>query len=401
MPPQNYGHRLAIFALFPGACSSSGSADPSGGGGGGGGVAAGGNPAVTAGQGGSGAGSSGGVAGQNGGSAGRTPAAGSGGLVQTGGGGNAAGYGGAQSAGGGAAGSGSGTSGGGPVTPGNGPSGKAVCAGLSGFVDPTTSIGSVAEIKAPQPSFFAFIEGPVWVASRKLLFFSDNAGSPERIWQYDPSSTAVTKVLEGSGSNGLGVDAQDQLLAANQVDHALYRLDPATKAKVGGNFAVGSYKPNDLIARSDGGIYVSDPDTGVWFVPAAGAEPKLATKSVNRPNGIALSLDENTLIVGDVGNQSITKFALAADGSLMDTPVPFAKTTGATADGMCMDCAGNLYVSTQTGVEIFDSTGKALGMVPSGEASNCTFGGEDRKTLFVTSRAVLKAIKMPNPGLPD
>jgi gluconolactonase len=400
MPQQNLASVVAFSALLLCACSSSGGDDPGGsaagaglGGGGGGG---GGNPSGAAGQSGGTVGQNGGAAGQNGAAAGQAPTAGSGGqggAVQTGGAGSGAG--------GGASGGAGGAGGGGPVTPGKGPSGKAVCAGLSGFVDPTTSIGSVAEIKAPQSSFFAFIEGPVWVASSKLLFFSDNAGSPERIWQYDPSSMAVTKVLEGSGSNGLGVDAQDQLLAANQVDHALYRLDPATKMKVGANFAVGSYKPNDLIARSDGGIYVSDPDTGVWFVAAGGGEPKLATKSVNRPNGLVLSLDESTLIVGDVGNQSITKFPLAADGSLMDAPTPFGKTTGTTADGMCMDCAGNVYVSTQTGVEIFDPAGKSLGTVPTGEASNCTFGGEDRKTLFVTSRAVLKVIKMPNPGLPD
>jgi gluconolactonase len=72
-----------------------------------------------------------------------------------------------------------------------------------------------------------------------------------------------------------------------------------------------------------------------------------------------------------------------------------------TADGMCEDCAGNVYVSTQAGVEIFDPTGKRLGAVANGEASNCTFGGTDRKTLFVTSRATLKFLTMANPGLPD
>jgi len=68
---------------------------------------------------------------------------------------------------------------------------------------------------------------------------------------------------------------------------------------------------------------------------------------------------------------------------------------------MCEDCAGNVYVSTQSGIEIFDATGKRLGMVAAGEASNCTFGGADRKTLFVASRAVLKVLTMANPGLPD
>ncbi|HEX2873100.1 MAG TPA: hypothetical protein VHP33_17680, partial [Polyangiaceae bacterium] len=97
----------------------------------------------------------------------------------------------------------SGAAGSGNVGSGKGASGQAVCAGLSGFVDPTTGIGNVKEVTAPQGSFFAFIEGPVWVATTKQLLFSDNAGSPERIWSFDPMSMMLTKALEGSGSNGL------------------------------------------------------------------------------------------------------------------------------------------------------------------------------------------------------
>ncbi len=287
------------------------------------------------------------------------------------------------------------------VTPGKGASGKAVCAGLSGFVNPTTNIGTVADVRAPDGSFFAFIEGPVWVASNKLLLFSDNAGSPERIWNYDVTSMAVTKFLEPSGSNGLAVDGQDQVIVADQANRALYRVNPATKLKAGANIVSGNYKPNDLIVRSDGGIYFSDPDSGVYYVPPGGTQAMLATQKVSRPNGLVLTLDENTLIVGDVGNRSLTSFALSANGTVVDTAIPFGATMGQTADGMCVDCGGYVYVSTQTGVEIFDPAGMRLGMVPTGEASNCTFGGEDRKTMFVTSRALLKAVKMPNAGLPN
>ena len=293
-----------------------------------------------------------------------------------------------------------GAAGGGATAPGKGASGKAVCAGLSGFVDPSLSMGSISEVKAPQGSFFAFIEGPVWVAASKRVFFSDNAGSPERIWRYDPATMMLDKFLEPSGSNGLAVDSNDQLVAADQVSRALYRLDPVTKTKATPVIS-GNFKPNDLVVRSDGGIYVTDPDSGLYYVAPGGTDAKLVSKAVNRPNGLVLTLDESSLIVGDVGNQSLSKFALSADGSVLDSPTAFGKTTGQTADGMCMDCGGNVFVSTQTGVEIFDPTGKKLGTVPTGEASNCTFGGEDRKTLFVTSRAVLKVVKLSNPGLPD
>ena len=284
---------------------------------------------------------------------------------------------------------------------GKGASGKAVCTGLSGFVDPTTGMGSVKEVAAPQGSFFAFIEGPVWVATTKQLLFSDNAGSPERMWSLDPATMMVTKALEDSGSNGLAVDENDKVIVTDQKNRAIYRWDSATKMKVGGNLASGNFKPNDVVVRSDGGIYFTDPDSGLYYIAPGGSSATKASTKVGRPNGLVLTLDETALIVSDVSNQSLSKFALAADGSVVDATTPFGMTTGTTADGMCEDCGGNVFVGTQTGVEIFDPTGKRLGMVPTGEASNCTFGGADRKTMFVTSRSVLKHVTMANPGLPD
>ena len=123
----------------------------------------------------------------------------------------------------------------------------------------------------------------------------------------------------------------------------------------------------------------------------------------SRPNGIELSPDENTLYVGDVGNRTIAKFTLAADGSvMMATGVNFvAQTMHDTVDGMCVDCAGNVYASTSGGVEVYSSAGTYIGTVPTGEASNCTFGGADRKTMYVTSRAVLKYVTLNVAGLPD
>jgi len=294
-----------------------------------------------------------------------------------------------------------GAGGSGNVNPGKGASGQAVCSGLSGFVDPTTGIGAVKEVTAPQGSFFAFVEGVVWVATTKQALFSDNAGSPERIWSFDPASMMLSKALEDSGSNGLAVDSNDQIVVADQKNRAIYRWDSATKQKVGGNIASGNFKPNDLIVRSDGGIYFSDPDSGLYYIAPGSTEAKKASTKVGRPNGVLLTLDEKALIVSDVGNQSLSKFELGADGSVVDAPTAFGKTMGTTADGMCEDCAGNVYVGTQSGLEIFDPTGKRLGAVATGEASNCTFGGANRKTLFVTSRATLKVVTMANPGLPD
>ena len=115
-----------------------------------------------------------------------------------------------------------------------------------------------------------------------------------------------------------------------------------------------------------------------------------------------LSLDENTLYVGDVGNKTITKYTLAADGSVMTATGHFADAAMRdTVDGMCVDCAGNVYAGTSGGVEVYSPAGAYLGLVPTGESSNCTFGGADRKTMYVTSRAQLKYVTLAVPGLPD
>ena len=113
-------------------------------------------------------------------------------------------------------------------------------------------------------------------------------------------------------------------------------------------------------------------------------------------------MDENTLIVGDVGNKQIHTMSLGADGSVMTgTDKVLATAMNDTVDGMCMDCAGNIYAATVNGIEVYSAAGSYIGMVPVGDSSNCTFGGSDRKTLFTTSRSVVQAVTLGIPGLPD
>ena len=118
--------------------------------------------------------------------------------------------------------------------------------------------------------------------------------------------------------------------------------------------------------------------------------------------GVVLSPDENTLYVGDVGNEQIRKFAVMPDGAV-DTASSqlFVTAKNGAVDGMCVDCAGNVHASTSGGVEVYSPAAMALGTVPTGFSSNCTFGGSDRKTLYVAARTLLKAVPMTVPGLPD
>jgi len=293
------------------------------------------------------------------------------------------------------------TSGGGTGnTPSGGASAAAVCTPGASYGDPLAGMGSVQEIAAPQSSYFAFIEGPVWVGSLGTLFFSDNASSPtERIWKLVPPATTPEIFMDASGSNGLAIDGDDQLILADQRGKQITRVDSVSAALQDTLAGPGSYKPNDVIVRSDDNIYFTDPDSGFYHLSASG-ELGAANKDVGRPNGIVLSPDENTLYVGDVGNRQIHAFPVAEDGSVASGSV-FVSAENQTVDGMAVDCAGNLYAGTANGVEVFSASGEPLGIVPTGESSNATFGGSDRKTLYVTSRAVLKYVTLAVPGLPD
>lgn len=294
----------------------------------------------------------------------------------------------------------SGGSGGTGSTLSGGASGAFVCTPGQSYGDPLAGMGSIQEIAAPGSSYFAFIEGPVWVASLGTLFFSDNASSPnERIWKLVPPATTPEIFLEPSGSNGLAIDNGDQLIVADQKNKQLTSVDPENSAMLETIAGPGNFKPNDVIVRSDGNIYFTDPDSGFYRTSFDGeiGEPY---KDVSRPNGIVLSPDENTLYVGDVGNKQIHAFALDQDGSVMNGSV-FVTATNTTVDGMAVDCAGNLYAGTSNGVEVFSPSAEPLGTIPTGEASNATFGGSDRKTLYVTSRALLKYVTLAVPGLPD
>lgn len=285
-------------------------------------------------------------------------------------------------------------------TPTGGASAAAVCEPGASYGNPLDGMGSVQEISAPQSSYFAFLEGPVWVGSVGTLFFSDNASSPtERIWKLVPPSTTPEIFMEASGSNGLAIDGDDQLILADQRDRQITRVDNMSATVLDTLAGPGSYKPNDLIVRSDGSIYFTDPDSGFYHVSTNG-EVSPANKGVSRPNGVVLSPDENTLYVGDVGNREIHAFAVGSDGSVGSGGL-FVTAQNQTVDGMAIDCAGNLYAGTANGVEVFTPSGEPIGIVPTGESSNATFGGADRKTLYVTSRALLKAVTLAVPGLPD
>lgn len=318
-------------------------------------------------------------------------AAGSGGSA-----GSAAGAGGSAGSGGSAGGTG------GSAGSSAGAGGSAGSAGAP--VDPIAGIGPVEEVGGG----FTFTEGPVWFASSGKLLFTDIPQN--RIHELTPPS-AITIFREPSGNaNGLGIDPDGLLVACEHSGRRVSRtLAGGTVQTIADAYQGDSLNsPNDVIVKSDGNLYFTDPTyggnpneigfQGVFRVNPSGAI-SLVADDMTAPNGIALSPDESALYVTDSEDDFLRRYDVASDGSVSGGE-KIADTANA-PDGMAVDDAGYLYLATAAGIEVYESDGTLHGTidVPQ-QPSNCTFGGADRKTLYITARTALYRVELNLPGKP-
>jgi gluconolactonase len=279
---------------------------------------------------------------------------------------------------------------------------------------------------------FAFTEGPVWVPEgRGHLLFSDP--NRNRIYRWDPDGTL--SVFRGEsgyqgpdvaeygqpGSNGLALDPRDGSLTIDE--HGNRRV--AKLAADGTEVALAErYRgarlnsPNDLVYRSDGTLYFTDPPfglpkfhadprrelpyAGVYKLDSHGLE--LVSQDLAGPNGIAFSPDEKFLYVTnwDPAKKVVMRYEVAADGSLADGRVFFdmGGAPGEEAlDGLKVDSLGNLYVSGPGGVWVISPEGVHIGQIVAPELpANFAWGDSDRKTLYMTARTGLYRIRLEVAG---
>jgi gluconolactonase len=228
------------------------------------------------------------------------------------------------------------------------------------------------------------------------------ASGPGDIIKYTPGGSCETFVTN-VGCNGLTATFDGNIAAVCQTSRALEEIDLTTK-KI--TVLAGMYmgklldSPNDVVARSNGDIYFSNPTyelgnnpVGVGkavfrYDPTAGLS--LITMSNNQPNGMALSPDETKLYV-ELDGSGVKVYDLATDGSIAGGPRNFSGGT----DGMSVDCAGNLYLS---GGSIISPAGMQVGTYPGGTMA--AFGGADGKTLIVVAGTGVHTVQMNVPGPP-
>jgi gluconolactonase len=221
--------------------------------------------------------------------------------------------------------------------------------------------------------------------------------------------------MPSSRANGLALDEQGRLLAAEHQTRRLSRTEPGGVVTVVDVYEGDRFNsPNDIVVASDGTIYFTDPDYGLanpgdrelsfnGVYRVQGSTVTLEWPGVvgsNQPNGIALSPDESVVYVTDTQAGTLLAWDRAMDGSLsgqrtlaQGLPTP---------DGMCIDDLGNIYVATWgNGIEIFSPDAAHWGAIPMPRAaSNCAFGGPARRTLYVTAHEGLYRVSVPMPGSP-
>jgi len=275
---------------------------------------------------------------------------------------------------------------------------------------------------------FRFTEGPVWMPDGYLLFSDIPA---DRIYRWRPVASDKTHGSDAGhvqlwreptgNANGLATDGQSRVVACEQGKRRVARIEAdGTRAVLADRYQGKRLNsPNDVVVKSDGSVYFTDPPYGITpgessSVRAQQEQPcnglyrirtdgtvELLVDDFDRPNGLAFSPDESLLYVADSPRRHVRAFAVDAGGGLtdsrifadMDHPQP------GVPDGMKVDVAGHLYVAGATGVWVFEPTGTCLGVIVTPERpTNCAWGDDDRRSLYITARPSLYRIRVSVPG---
>ena len=277
---------------------------------------------------------------------------------------------------------------------------------------------------------FQFTEGPVWHPDGYLLFSDPNNNVIYR-WSSD-GQVSIYRTKSGykgfnigeyhqPGSNGLTLDREGRLTINEHGNRRVTRLEKNGQLTVLADRYEGRRlnSPNDLVYRSDGVLYFTDPPFGLPKVyddprkelgfsgvfALVNGKLRLVSKDLLGPNGIAFSPDEKYLYVTnwDVKRKIIMRYQVHPDGTLSNGKV-FFDMTGAPGeealDGMKVDVQGNLFVSGPGGVWVISSQGKHLGMIQPNELpANMAWGDEDGRTLYFTARTGVYRVRLRIPGI--
>jgi gluconolactonase len=265
---------------------------------------------------------------------------------------------------------------------------------------------------------FTFTEGPIWHPTEKYLLFSDMPGDVRR--KYTPGEGVIEVMRPSNKCNGMTYDADLNLLVCEHVTSSLVRERPdGSRETIASHFEGDELNsPNDVVVRSDGSIYFSDPwfgrmpvfglererelgFQGVYRIAPGGGDPELVVDrdAYEQPNGVCFSPDESLLYVNDTPGAFINVYDVAEDGSLSNERRFFSGIGSGIIeegipDGMKCDERGNIWVTGPGGIWVISAEGEHLGVIEVPEnTGNLSWGGDDWHTLFIPSSTSLYSIR--------
>ena len=291
---------------------------------------------------------------------------------------------------------------------------------LDAIVSPDAQLEKIAQ-------GFGFLEGPVWVRKGGYLLFNDVPANLIEKWTpdgklsvfliktgYTGSDPTYGREIESGGrkkikvigSSALTLDKQGRLVFCAQGDRDIVRIEKDGRRTVLADRFDGKRlnSPNDLVYKSDGSLYFTDPpaalpkgdDDPAKELPFDGVfllkngKVKLLDKTFQRPNGLAFAPDEKQFYVNDSLRKTIMRFDVQPDDTIGNGHVFIdmtADTASGAPDGMKVDRKGNVYCTGPGGVWIISPEGKHLGTIKTPDrVTNLTFGDADGKTLYITGR---------------
>lgn len=267
-------------------------------------------------------------------------------------------------------------------------------------------------------------EGPVWIACEGHLLFSDIHNSRRMKWT--PGQGVTVDGEDTQNGNGQTLDREGRLVVCHHFSRRVDRIEPDGSVTVIADAYRGMKlnRPNDVVVKSDGAIYFTDPPPKVPFTPVdhppeidcAGVyrvSPDLArinmvVRDLVNPNGLCFSPDESVLYVNDSNRHRmrIMAYEVEADGMLdLGSARLFCDMRGHDApggpDGMKCDRDGNVYCTGPGGIWVLAPDGRHLGTIGiDGRASNLAWGDDDWRTLYFTGARSLHRIRLGIPGIP-
>jgi gluconolactonase len=274
---------------------------------------------------------------------------------------------------------------------------------------------------------FTFIEGPVWIDQEQRLLFSDVRA--DAIHQYsdgDGASVLIEAFFGGStegrrtwGPNGLTRDGTGRLVIADQGRRRITRIEPdgSYTALVSAHEGRQLNSPNDVVYRSDGWLYFTDPPYGLEglddsplkqlafngiFRLSPDGDLELLVEDQNRPNGLAFSPDERTLYVANSDAERAVWMAYEVGTNGLSNARVFHDATGwpgdGVPDGMKVDVAGNLFATGPAGVWVIAPDGEHLGIIQPDEIPANVAFADDGRTLYMTARTGLYRVRLSTAG---